>query len=228
MTPRATTPATRAARLRVAVVVTGVAVALGVPAAWWATRPAASVGAPPTAVRPSPVLPPAPGASPRGIAAGPAAATATTSSPARLRVPALGVDAPVDAIGVTERGDLVIPDAVDRVGWYRFGPAPGAPAGSVVVAGHVDSARQGRGALFDLRSVEVGARIDLVTESGRTFRYRVTGRETIAKRRLPTERLFDREGAPRLVVITCGGPFDRATSSYRDNLVVAADPVRAG
>jgi len=91
----------------------------------------------------------------------------------------------------------------------------------------VDSARQGRGALFDLRSLAVGAGIDLVTESGRAFRYRVTGRETVVKRRLPAERLFDRDGAPRLVVITCGGPFDRATSSYRDNLVVAADPVGA-
>jgi sortase (surface protein transpeptidase) len=95
----------------------------------------------------------------------------------------------------------------------------------VVLAGHVDSARQGKGALFDLRSVDVGARIDLVTETGRTVSYRVTGREIIVKRRLPTERLFDRDGAPRLVLITCGGPFDRATSSYRDNLVVAADPV---
>jgi len=149
------------------------------------------------------------------------------SPPARLRVPALGVDAPVDPVGVSARGDLVIPDAVDRVGWYRFGPAPGAPAGSVLVAGHVDSARQGPGALFDLRSAAVGTRIDLVTESGRTFRYRVTGRETIAKTRLPVERLFDRAGAPRLVLVTCGGPFDRTTRSYRDNLVVAADPVGA-
>jgi hypothetical protein len=207
-----------ATRRRVAAVVTCVAVALGVPAAWWATRPAASAGTPPTAARPPVVAPPAPGAAP--------ARTAPVSPPARLLVPALGVDAPVDPVGVTDRGDLVIPEEVDRVGWYRFGPAPGAPAGSVVVAGHVDSARQGRGALFDLRSLAVGARIDLVTESGRTLRYRVTGRETIAKRRLPTERLFDRDGAPRLVVVTCGGPFDRATSAYRDNLVVAADPVR--
>jgi sortase (surface protein transpeptidase) len=119
---------------------------------------------------------------------------------------------------------MVIPEPVDRVGWYRFGPAPGAPAGSVVLAGHVDSARQGRGALFDLRSIEVGERIDVITKGG-TMTYRVTGRETIVKRRLPAERLFDRDGAPRLVLITCGGPFDEATSSYRDNLVVAADPV---
>jgi hypothetical protein len=73
--------------------------------------------------------------------------------------------------------------------------------------------------------VAIGARIDLVTAGGRTTSYRVTGREKIVKRRLPVEQLFDRSGAPRLVLITCGGPFDRARSSYRDNLVVAADPV---
>ena len=95
----------------------------------------------------------------------------------------------------------------------------------MVLAGHVDSARQGRGALFDLRSIGVGERIEVVTESGRTFRYRVTGRETIPKRRLPTERLFDRDGSPRLVLITCGGPFDAGTRHYRDNIVVTAEPV---
>jgi sortase (surface protein transpeptidase) len=135
------------------------------------------------------------------------------------------VEAPVVPVGVTAAGVMVIPEPVDRVGWYRFGPAPGAAAGSVVLAGHVDSARQGRGALFGLRTIDVGSRIDLVTADGRTVGYRVTGRETIVKRRLPVERLFDRAGAPRLVLITCGGPFDEATSSYRDNLVVAADPV---
>ena len=37
-----------------------------------------------------------------------------------------------------------LPEDVDRVGWYRFGPAPGAD-GSAVLAGHVDDAEQGLG-----------------------------------------------------------------------------------
>jgi hypothetical protein len=54
----------------------------------------------------------------------------------------------------------------------------------------------------------------------------VVGRQSFVKRRLPTERLFARDGPPQLVLITCGGPFDRRLSRYRDNLVVLAAPVR--
>jgi hypothetical protein len=35
---------------------------------------------------------------------------------------------------------------------------------------------------------------------------------------------FARDGAPRLVLITCGGPFDAATGNYEDNVVVYATP----
>ena len=40
---------------------------------------------------------------------------------------------------------------------------------------------------------------------------------------LPGEVLRAR-GVPRLVLITCGGPFDQVRHSYRDNLVVYAVP----
>ena len=63
---------------------------------------------------------------------------------------------------------------------------------------------------------------------GRALDYRVVGKETITKQRLPAERLFARDGAPRLVLITCGGPFLPDLGSYRDNLVVVAVPVGQG
>jgi hypothetical protein len=65
----------------------------------------------------------------------------------------------------------------------------------------------------------------VTVDGGRDLRYRVVGKQTIVKQRLPVERLFARDGAPRLVLITCGGPFVPELSSYRDNLVVVAVPV---
>ena len=64
-----------------------------------------------------------------------------------------------------------------------------------------------------------------VTVGRRNLPYRVVGKQTIVKQRLPVEELFARDGAPRLVIITCGGPFIPELSSYRDNLVVVAVPV---
>ena len=145
--------------------------------------------------------------------------------PVQVRIPALGVVAAVDPVGVRPDGAMVVPRSVDRVGWYRYGPPPGAPAGSAVVAGHVNSRTQGPGALARLGQLRVGDRVDVRLGNGKVVRYAVTGTQTLVKKRLPTERLFDREGKARLVLITCGGPFVPALSSYRDNVVVTAEPV---
>jgi hypothetical protein len=48
-------------------------------------------------------------------------------------------------------------------------------------------------------------------------------RETYQKTAIPLDRYFGRDGALRLTLITCGGPFDRASGSYRDNVVVTAE-----
>ncbi len=40
----------------------------------------------------------------------------------------------------------------------------------------------------------------------------------------PLDELFRRDGAPRLTLITCGGPFLPESGSYRDNVVVVAEP----
>jgi hypothetical protein len=50
-------------------------------------------------------------------------------------------------------------------------------------------------------------------------------RELIQKRALPLDALFRRDGPPRLALITCGGPFLPDVGSYRDNVVVVAEPV---
>jgi hypothetical protein len=133
---------------------------------------------------------------------------APVAAPVRLAVPAVGIDAPVDPVAVTPDGLLQLPADVHRIGWYRFGPAPGQLQGSAVLAGHVDSWNQGLGALGRLRSVEPGQPIVVTDAAGQ----------------VPLPDLFTRTGTPRLVLLTCGGPFDERLRSYQDNLVVVAAP----
>ena len=144
--------------------------------------------------------------------------------PVRLAVPGRGVDAVVDAVGVQPDGQMTLPEDVDRVGWYRFGPAPGV-VGSAVIAGHVDDREQGLGAMAPLREAEVGDEVVVTDSAGTTTRWRVLSRELIQKQALPLDRLFAREGPPRLTLITCGGPFLPEFGSYRDNVVVVTEPV---
>ena len=216
--------------------VLGLALAVGTPTAWHLTRPPAAAGAPvvealsadaPTSSpAPSSAAPaPAPDRLP-ALTARPAAPKRDRAAPApaRLVVRGLGVDARVEPVGVRDDGQMAIPDDVDRVGWYRFGPAPG-EAGSAVLAGHVDDEVQGLGELAPLRTAEPGDRIRVTDADGTTTRWRVVSREVITKRALPLEQLFRRDGPPRLTLITCGGPFLPEYRSYRDNVVVVAEPL---
>src|SRR4051812_13042673 len=197
------------------------ALATGVPAAWALTRPPAAAG-PPTvaelAQTPSPASPPPTSPTPLPPVA------PELPAPARVTVPALGVDAPLDAVGVAADGQMAIPGEVDRVGWYRFGPAPGA-AGNAVLAGHVDDAVQGLGALGALRQVAPGAEVVVTDATGTATHWRVASRELIDKQALPLAEIFRREGPPRLLLVTCGGTFLPKLRSYEDNVVVVAEPV---
>jgi hypothetical protein len=219
-------------RPAVATAVLGLALAVAAPTTWALTRPEASAGAPletalapPSAPEAGLGTPTARGTLPE-VATRPAAPTdhEQRPPPVRLSVPALGVDSAVDPVGVEPDGQMTVPAEVDRVGWYRFGPAPGGE-GSAVIAGHVDSRTQGLGAMAPLRNAAVGDEVVLSDAAGTTTRWRVVSRELIEKQVLPLDRLFTRAGPPRLTLITCGGPFLPEYRSYRDNVVVVAEPV---
>ena len=127
----------------------------------------------------------------------------------RLVVAGAGIDAPVDPVGVTRDGLMQLPDDVHRVGWYRFGPAPGQPEGTAVLAGHVDAWDQGLGALGRLRGVAPGQAVEVDDSAGAVTRWQVVTRQLVVKEALPLAELFARAGPPRLVLLTCGGPVRR-------------------
>jgi LPXTG-site transpeptidase (sortase) family protein len=150
------------------------------------------------------------------------AGTTTDLVPKRLEIPAIDVDAPVTATGVTANGDAEIPADGDVVGWYEFGSSPVASRGSAVLIGHRDTNAEGPGALFDLDLVSVGDEMR-VRVGARTLDYRVTSVRSVAKAGLPSS-LFRRGGPPQLVVITCGGAYLPDAGGYQENLFAVAEP----
>ena len=216
-------------RPALAVTTFGFVLAVAAPTTWALTRPASTAGAPVEQALASPAAsssPPGPPGDVPTLGARPAGSTppAPRPVPVRLTAPGLGVDAPIDAVGVQRDGQMALPADVDRVGWYHFGPAPG-DDGSAVVAGHVDDREQGLGALSPLRTAAVGDEVQVTDDTGTTTRWRVVSRELISKQALPLDRLFARDGPPHLTLITCGGPFLPEFGSYRDNVVVVAEPL---
>jgi hypothetical protein len=150
-------------------------------------------------------------------------APAAAVPPVSVKIEALGVDAPIVPVGVeSDTGAMSVPPDGGVIGWYEFGPAPGL-AGSAVLAGHVDYG--GRpGAFFDLRRLEPGAEILVSSADGTARRFVVQGRQEFAKPDLPVAELFSRTGPAALMLVTCGGSYDRAARSYSDNVIVYAVP----
>jgi hypothetical protein len=146
-----------------------------------------------------------------------------TRPPRAVAIPARGIRADIVSVGVEPDGQMTVPADVATAGWYRFGPAPG-DEGSAVVAGHVDSRSQGRGAFFNLVRVAVGDEVIVTDADGVAQTWVVTAREVVDKEVLPVAELYRRDGAPRLVLITCGGDFDGSARSYVSNVIVVAEP----
>ncbi len=188
----------------------------------------AACGAPAPSGPPSP---PSRGASAAASAAPSAIATAGVPTsqrhpfaPVSMRLPS-GTVVPIDPAGVDATGVLEVPVPVDRAGWWTGGARAGDPFGGIVVAGHVDSARLGIGAMAELNDVAKGATV-VLSGAGVERSYRVSTITQVPKARLSAELgVFDQVVAERLVLITCGGAFDPVARHYADNLVVVAEPV---
>ncbi len=151
-----------------------------------------------------------------------AVTTTPAGAPVRIQLPSLGIDAPVIASAIdVKQGVLGVPADIDKTGWWSDGATPLDSTGTVLIAGHVDSAAAGAGVFFPLKQARRGTLIQVTTASGQTKTYKVSSVETMAKDDLPT-RIWSQKGPNRLVVVTCGGPFDHATGHYRDNVVVTA------
>jgi len=144
-------------------------------------------------------------------------------APIGLSIPAIGVDdVGVRDVGVEPNGEMEIPGATE-VGWYRWSPPPGHP-GSAVLAAHI--AFDGRDGVFrDLDDLTVGSRFRVRYDDGSERHFEITERAQYTKDELPLDRVFARDGDATVVLITCGGDFNRARSSYADNVVAYASPV---
>ncbi|MCA1223646.1 class F sortase [Streptomyces sp. 8L] len=158
----------------------------------------------------------APAAHPR-----PGPAPLPVSVPVRLRIPRIGVDAPLRGLGLTRDGRLSAPPASEGglAGWYEHGTTPGA-TGTAIVDGHVDTAR-GPAVLYNLGSLRKGDRIEITRRDGRTAVFGVDAVEVYKNDAFPDHKVYAAADRPELRVITCGGGFSRSTG-YEGNVVTYA------
>lgn len=144
-----------------------------------------------------------------------------SSSPTTLRIPKINLKTNFsESLGLTADSELEVPDSYTSVGWYRFGPTPGA-VGPAVVVGHVDS-YEGPAVFFSLGKLEPGDEIFVDRADGTTARFVVTALERPAQSAFPTQSVYGDIDHAGLRLITCTGTYVRGVNRYTHNLIVYA------
>jgi LPXTG-site transpeptidase (sortase) family protein len=136
-----------------------------------------------------------------------------------LRIPAIGVRAPVVPIKSNDDRVLEPPRDPSIAGWWSDGAAPGEARGSAVVVGHAIR-NDGGGVFDDIGDLDRGDAIE-VEGSDSTLDYRVKSVEVLSKHELArnAEEIFAQTGAGRLVIISCE---DWDGTAWRSNVVTIA------
>ncbi|MCW2848709.1 MAG: putative sortase-like protein [Marmoricola sp.] len=158
---------------------------------------------------------PVPAATPTGVPA------MARSRPRRLRIPAIGVDSSLMALGLKKDGTLETPPGPFPAGWFTGAPTPG-ELGPAIIVGHVRYVQPG---VFEhLGDLKRNDQIRIARKDGTTAVFRVTKVEHFEKARFPTKKVYGNIDHPGLRLITCGG-LVAGTNVFEENVVVFADLV---
>jgi LPXTG-site transpeptidase (sortase) family protein len=143
----------------------------------------------------------------------------------RTTIPAIHVQSALQRLGLEPDGTVQTPRPgphYDEAGWFTGSATPG-QLGVSVILGHIDSAANGPSVFFRLGALKPGDRVVVDRADGSRATFTVDDVREFPKSDFPTVQVYrgdpDRAG---LRLITCGGPFDRSTRNYLDNIVVFA------
>ncbi|MET4137176.1 class F sortase [Pseudarthrobacter sp. PvP090] len=153
----------------------------------------------------------------------PMAQTPKDPAPRFLTADGTTINMPIVEVGVSPDGAMEIPEPFNEAGWYRFGPAPGAAAGTAVIAAHVDTTSDSA-PFSQLKALAPGTLVTVQREGAAPVTFRVTGVELMAKDAFDGASVFRRDGPPELKLVTCGGRWLDEEQDYGDNVIVTAVP----
>lgn len=140
--------------------------------------------------------------------------TGPAVAPARIIIPSIGLNSPVEAVGVNAKGEIAVPSGTsNNVGWYKYGTKPG-NTGTAVLDAHVFAA------LKNLSKIQTGADVYIVTQDGQKLHFIVADKELYTLSKITPEQLFSGQSDTAMNIITCAGSLTADHSTYDHRLVV--------
>ena len=131
-------------------------------------------------------------------------------SPARIAIPAIGVDASIESIAIV--GNVMgVPSSPWNVGWYS---GLGGPGGNTVMAAHKDWASIGPVVFYSLGALGPGNEIFLYDGAGNAATY-VVYESFAVDAYADSSGIVGDQGGDTLTLITCGGDFSGGMYNLR-------------
>ena len=140
---------------------------------------------------------------------------------ARLVIPTIGLNAPIEEVGVRSDGNMDVPDhnPWEAVGWYKYGTFPG-ERGSAVIDGHLDRPGGSPAVFWKLSQLHVGDVIQIMNPGDRTLKFRVKDLEYYRPQDAPLSHIFGDTSGVSLNLVTCAGAWVPAEHQTTLRLVV--------
>jgi LPXTG-site transpeptidase (sortase) family protein len=140
-----------------------------------------------------------------------------------LVVPALGVDASVQAFSLNPDRTMPAPASGSVVAWYTFSAFAGGWGNSVLAAHRDWGGRQG--VFYHLGALRQGDVIWVQDSGGVWHRYAVVWSTSLREDRIDVQEATGPTVRPSLTLITCDGVFSSQVGAYLERRLVRAELV---
>lgn len=148
--------------------------------------------------------------------------TLSVGLPMRLKIPVINVDAGIEFVDVTSKGEMDVPKSPANAAWYNKGPRPG-EIGSSVIDGHYGWENNVPAVFDSLYKLKKGDKLYVLDAAGVTYTFVVNESKSYNPKADTASVFLSNDGKAHLNLITCEGTWDKSQKSYSNRLIVFAD-----
>jgi len=151
------------------------------------------------------------------------------AAPARLVIPKIDIDAPLESKTVEADGVMPMPSGPEVVAVYDMSVYhPGEEhrvgfGGNAIFSGHVDYIHYGPAVFWNLSELKPGDEVDVRLADGTVYHYATVWNQKWSTEDLPWDQVFGINGHDAVTLVTCAGSWDG--HEYSDRRAVRAERV---
>lgn len=151
-----------------------------------------------------------------------ASAQTRVADPVNIEIPALHVQAKIEARGTTAAGVMLPPTSAWSVAWYAHGARPG-ERGNGVMYGHLNTRSSSVAVFSQLHRLGPGNTIRVTDAKNVTRVFKVKKVVRYARTELPISDMTSKSSTARLTLYTCAGTWNPRLGDYSHRLIVFSE-----